>query len=178
MKPFTDGLGQTQILTLDLFTVDMIRDLVKDRDGQPVDLLSILDEDFSSDDPRSLLYRLRTDRRMLCQVVHVAMNQSVPAGVTFDDFRKSMTGDGLDNAADALMQEIIDLFPRHQRETLRRLVQMHMELVERVQATARTTDQAIHRHLMTILDADPLGLSSDSSPENWDSTPAPSSSAN
>lgn len=173
MHSFVDSTGQTRRLSLTVYTVDRIRDFCG------IDLLSILDQQFDSESPDSVLYRLQHDRRLLAQTLHVILDDSAPEGVTFEDFCRAMDGDGLDRAADALILEIIELFPQHKREGLRRLVEMQAELNREIQKVVTMTADQIEDHLTDCLnDCHLLDLCSGNVPENSDSTPDTSPSGN
>lgn len=114
MKTFTDGKGKQRSLELNVGVAEVIRSSVTFRDGEPVNIYNIAEEDFSPQQAFSTdqgkrpttLQRIITQPEVLCQVVHAAME------CEFEEFARCMNGPGIVNATDALVREIISfLFP-------------------------------------------------------------------
>lgn len=110
MATFTDCKGNTRELTLTVRNVERVRRLVKDADGNTVDLTKVGDKPG----PDDVLVRVTSDPILLCQVLHALLD------CDFEEFADSMDGDAIDRATEALIGALIDFFPRSRRELLRR----------------------------------------------------------
>ena len=89
MKPFTDASGRTWELTVIVSAVKRVRDLLE---------------------------RLADDPVLLVDVLYVLCKPQADAkGVSDEDFGRGMVGGVLDDAASALMKELLDFFPSAQR---------------------------------------------------------------
>lgn len=144
MQTYKDGQGKARKFELTIYGCDQVLDLCG------IDLLKIIDEDLAAP-PGTVLHTLQTDRRLLCQILHVLMDDSVPDGVEFDEFRKAMTGDGLAAATDALLREIFRFFPRHRRDAVLRLYETDQQLQQAIQDSTALTDQLIMTPLTEIV---------------------------
>lgn len=169
MHTFTGGDGSVWNLSLNVHSLERIRSLVRHSDGTPVDLWQIWEGQFLSDDPDTQLNRLLRSPVTLCQTLHAALE------CEFEEFSRAMDGDGLQHAAQALVDELIDFFPPSQRQTIRALLSQERELEEELQARLRQTHQETTERLRAELDSQRAGCAGNS-PDSSDSTPAPSPS--
>ena len=102
MKPFTDASGRTWELTVVVSAVNRVRDLLG------VDLMDVAGGD--------LLERLADDPVLLVDVLYVLVKPQADAkGASDEDFGRGMVGGVLDDAASALMKELLGFFPSAQR---------------------------------------------------------------
>jgi hypothetical protein len=68
----------------------------------------------------NIFQRLQSDPMLLCDVLYiVCKEQADTAGVSDVDFGRAMGGDAIDDATDALLEALINFFPRERREALR-----------------------------------------------------------
>ena len=102
MKPFTDSAGRTWEVTVNVGAVRRVRDILG------VDLMDVAGGD--------LLERLADDPVLLVDVLYVLCKPQADAkGASDEDFGRAMVGGVLDEAASALMKELLDFFPSAQR---------------------------------------------------------------
>jgi len=102
MKPFTDKEGREWPVVVNVGAVKRVRDALG------VDLLDVAKGD--------LLVHLADDPVLLVNVLYVLCRPEADArGVSDEDFGRAMVGGVLDEAASALMKELLDFFPSAQR---------------------------------------------------------------
>jgi hypothetical protein len=108
MKTFKDNAGRTWSVAINVDAVKRI----KARVG--VDLLMV-----GVSDAR-LAAELAEDPIKLVDVLFAAMEpEAVANGVTDVEFGRAMGGDAIDDATAALMEEVVDFFPKGRRSVLR-----------------------------------------------------------
>jgi len=84
--------------------------------------------------------KMRDDPILLVDVLYVICREQIKqAGLTDIDFGRSLVGDAIDGATEAMGDAIADFSPRHRREVLRAMVAK----AEQIQATA--SRQAVER---------------------------------
>ncbi|MBM4019872.1 MAG: hypothetical protein FJ288_16380 [Planctomycetes bacterium] len=121
MKTFTDSQGRTWSLVVNVSAVKRVRGLLD------VDLLDVAGGD--------LLSRLADDPCLLVDVLFALCKPEADArAVTDEEFGRGMVGGVLDEAAAALMKELLDFFPSAQRA--RALGRMAGKLKEQQAAVA------------------------------------------
>ena len=115
MKTFTDNAGRTWTVALNVTTLKRVKSLCG------VDLLDAVN------DGGKLLERLTGDPVLLCDVIFSLCKEQADAkSITDVDFGCAMAGDPIEAATTALLEELVDFFPRGKREVLRRALQkMH-----------------------------------------------------
>ena len=102
MKAFTDTQGRAWPIVVNVSAVKRVRDLLD------VDLMDVAGGE--------LLSRLADDPCLLVDVLYVLCRPEADTkGVSDEDFGKGMVGGVLDEAASALMKELLDFFPSAQR---------------------------------------------------------------
>jgi len=127
MKTFTDSQGRTWSVVVNVSAVKRVRDLLD------VDLLDVANGE--------LLSRLADDPCVLVDVLFALCKPEADAkGVTDEDFGRGMVGGVLDEAASALMKELLDFFPSAQRA--RALGKMARKIAEQ-QATLAQAAEAM-----------------------------------
>lgn len=106
MKIFTDNAARTWNVQINVDAIKRVRDLIR------VNLLEVLDG--------ALLDRLSSDPILLCDVVYaVCKPQADAQDISDTQFGQAMGGDAIDAAADALLEELIDFFPKSRRAVLK-----------------------------------------------------------
>jgi hypothetical protein len=164
MRTFKDGSGRTWTLAINVDAIKRVRGLIG------VNLLEIIDGREGK-----LLERLMTDPVLLVDVVFaVCKPEADKAGVSNEDFGRSMAGDAIELATTALLEELVDFFPsRRDRQRLQKVLGRFWNLIEKVhdKLDARADDPAIQRKLDQALSE--LGGSSGSLPGSSASSPAP-----
>lgn len=156
MKAFTDVEKRTWELTVNVNTIKRVRDLLG------VDLLDMANGDLFS--------RLADDACLLVDVIYVLVKPAADAAkISDEDFGRAMVGEVLSAADAALVEDLLDFFPRAQR--LRALGRLARALEARA-AEAKGTAEVLAR---TAADEPPpiSGASSTSVPEPSAATPAP-----
>jgi hypothetical protein len=148
MKTFADNAGRTWAIAVNVATVKRVRDLLQ------VNLLEIADQ------KGKLLERLVEDPCLLCDVIYALVKPEADAkGISDEEFGRSLGGDVLDQATDALLGEIADFFPRHRREVLRRILAKLSTLQQKASTLALVKlddpnlDAELEREMTTALEA-------------------------
>ncbi len=161
-KSFADTQGRTWNITV---TVDTVRRVKQSLD---LDLLDILGGEA--------LERIVSDPVLLCDLLYVTCRpQAEQAGVSDEDFGRSLAGDSLDEATTAFLEALTDFFPSRKRAALKTLLAKMRAAEERLaqQVTARLEsaelDRQIDAELERLLSGDqgisgaPSGISPDTS---------------
>lgn len=95
--------------------------------------------DFDARDHESILHAAGNPM-LLCDILYLLCeDQAKAANVTDEDFGKSLTGDAIDDAAEAYLAESVDFFPRSQRPALTKVLATMKTYQER--ATALATEK-------------------------------------
>ena len=156
MKAFTDTQGRAWPIVVNVSAVKRVRDLLD------VDLMDVAGGD--------LLARLADDPCLLVDVLYVLCKAEADAkGVSDEDFGKGMVGGVLDEAASALMKELLDFFPSAQRA--KALAKM-LRKMEEQQAAATAAVAALKPLAEAEAAAEIPGDSSGNLPASPASTPA------
>lgn len=184
MSNWKDSQGRSWSMAVTISTVKRTRDLAG------INLLDVFDG--------KLLSQLSQDPELLVNTIYaVCKPQADAAGVSDEQFGELLVGDAIEQAAEALVQGIIDFFPRDRRPVLNRLwaktksvneatlelmgTKIDSEQVDQLVAAtlasaSREFDQRVQRELAKLADGSPepeLCSSPGSWPESSASTPAP-----
>jgi hypothetical protein len=123
MRQFKDEQGRPWTLCVNVGTVKKVRGLAK------VDLLDLRDG--------NLFHELAADPVKLGDVLWVLCeDEAKAANIDEVAFGRALAGDALDAATTALLEEIVDFFPKPQREILRKALAKGREMQERQVAKA------------------------------------------
>lgn len=123
MTTFLDNAGRSWSLTITVDTIRRVRSLLG------IDLLAVLDGD--------LLTRLAVDPVLLTDVLYACCRpEAETRGISDEEFGRSMAGDAIDGATTALLQELINFFPRARRTVLAATARKLDELQARVMSLA------------------------------------------
>lgn len=123
MRSFKDENGKPWTLSVNVGTVKKVRGLTK------VDLLDLRDG--------NLFNELASDPVKLGDVLWcLCEDEAKAAGIDDLAFAKALAGDALEAATNALLEEIIDFFPKPQRDLLRKALAKGREMQERTMARA------------------------------------------
>ena len=110
MATFTDNSGRTWTVQVNVETIRRVRAMVE------VDLLDTAGGD--------VLERLITDPVLLCDVLYaLCREQADGQGVTDEQFGRAMAGDAIDQATEALLEELSGFFPSRKRRLVRAALQ-------------------------------------------------------
>lgn len=146
MRSFKDENGKPWTLSINVGTVKKVRGLAK------VDLLDLRDGNLFSE--------LSSDPVKLGDVLWVLCeDEAKAAGIDEIAFGRALAGDALEAATTALLEEIVDFFPKPQRDILRKALAKGREMQERTLAkTMRQVDKALAE--WSVDDDEPSGISS------------------
>ncbi|MCG3179663.1 MAG: hypothetical protein BIFFINMI_02004 [Phycisphaerae bacterium] len=163
MKSFTDTAGRSWDIVVNVDTIKRVRDLLG------VNLLGIVEPG------NDLVDRLAEDVILVCDILFAVVKpQAGERNVSDADFGKALSGDVIDTATTALLEELIDFFPSRRRAILRqaweKVVKVKTRLETEAEEKARTllADPKLEEQLMATLS----GGSSGSSPASSASPPA------
>ena len=105
MKSFTDSLGRAWTLVVNMATIKRVRALCG------VELNTIVEVEDGRPSAK-LLERFSSDPVLLVDVLYaVCKPECDQRNVSDEDFGAAMAGDAVEQATDALLDEVIDLFP-------------------------------------------------------------------
>ena len=117
MKSFTDNTGRTWTLAVTVGTIKRVRALCD------VDLANIITINSGTTPKVDLLERLGSDPVLLVDVLYAAVKPEADAkGVTDEEFGRAMSGDAIEMATTALLDEVIDFFPETKRKVFRKIL--------------------------------------------------------
>ena len=168
MNSFTDNTGRTWTLVVNVATIKRVRALCG------VDLNSIVEVEDGKPSAK-LLERLSGDPVLLVDVLYaVCRPECEQKGVSDEDFGAAMAGDAVEQATDALLDEIVDFFPAAKRKAFQRILSASRRFGEaaRRRLEATLADGRFEDALVSELER--LTGLSPSAPESAESTPTPS----
>ncbi|MCY2927783.1 MAG: hypothetical protein NT031_20560 [Planctomycetota bacterium] len=167
MRQFKDNAGRTWTIAVNVDSIKRVRTLVKDDDGNPVNLLAAIEG--------HLLEKLVESPILLCDVVYALCKPDadalLPNKVTDEDFGRAMAGEAIDGATVALLEDLSDFFPASKRPMLqtaiRKLAQLQKIAMD--EAVKRLESPILEQRLRQTIARDLSGVL----PESSESTPAP-----
>ena len=128
MKSFTDNLGRTWTLVVNVAAIKRVRALCG------VDLNAIVEIDKNNNPTAELLERLSTDPVLLVDVLYaVCKTECDQKGVSDEEFGAAMAGDAIEQATAALLDEVVDFFPTAKRAALQKI----LAATRRIEALAK-----------------------------------------
>ena len=128
MKSFTDNLGRTWTLVVNVAAIKRVRALCG------VDLNAIVEIDKENNPTAELLERLSTDPVLLVDVLYaVCKTECDQKGVSDEEFGAAMAGDAIEQATAALLDEVVDFFPTAKRAALQKI----LAATRRIEALAK-----------------------------------------
>ena len=156
MKSFTDNLGRTWTLVVNVAAIKRVRALCG------IDLNAIVEIDKNNNPTAELLERLSTDPVLLVDVLYaVCKPECEQKSVSDEDFGAAMAGDAIEQATSALLDEVVDFFPTAKRAALQKI----LAATRRIEALAKKklenilADSAFEEKLVSELERS-TGLSS------------------
>ena len=148
MKSFTDNLGRTWTLVVNVATIKRVRALCG------VDLNAIIEVEDGKPETR-LLEKLSTDPVFLVDVLYaVCQPECDRRQVTDEDFGSAMAGDAIDLATSALLDEIIDFFPDAKRQAFRKILSAtrRFEEIAKKRLSEALADSAFEDNIVSELE--------------------------
>lgn len=110
MKLFKDAVGREWLIDVNAYSIECVKSITG------VNLLSILEGELAQ--------KLSMDAALLCNVVYaICKEQADEKGVTAADFGRSMKGDAIADATDALLGDIVNFFPSAKRAVLTKMLE-------------------------------------------------------
>jgi hypothetical protein len=160
MHRFTDNEGRTWVINVTVDAIKRVRTLCN------LDLLEAIDG--------KLIERLVTDPITLCDCLYALCKpQADEQKITDEAFGRAMAGDCLEQATEALLEDLVDFFPKRRREILRsalgKLKQVEAKAMDL--AEARLMGPELDREIADLLDR--LGNSSGTALASSVATPVP-----
>lgn len=159
MKVFKDNAGREWTVEVNVAALKRVKSLTD------VDLLGVLDG--------TLVERLIRDPVLLCDVVYaVCKPQADERSVTDEDFGRSMAGDAIEHATEALLEELVSFCPSpRDRANLGRVLKATREVMDKARdiVEARLESGELEKVAEAALQT--LGTSSGSAPASPASTP-------
>jgi hypothetical protein len=130
MKSFTDSGGRTWMLAVNVDSIKRVRALCN------IDLLSIVDG--------KLIDLLMANPIQVVDVAYaICKPQADQLGVTDEQFGAAMSGDAIDGATTALLEDLTDFFPKGRRMALKAALAKVMEAESRSLTRATANIQKI-----------------------------------
>lgn len=117
MKSFKDCNGKIWTFSVNVGTMKRVRAICD------VDLYKIIEIDENNNPNSKLLERLSSDPVLLVDVLYaVCKPEADKIGMSDLEFGESMTGDTVEAATNALLDELVDFFPEAKRQVFRRVL--------------------------------------------------------
>ena len=117
MKTFRDNKRRVWTLEVNVAAIKRVRGLCK------VDLNSIVEVDSENRPTARLLEQLSSDPVLLVDVLYaICKPDADKQGVTDEEFGEAMAGDAIEQATEALLDEIVDFFPSAKRQVMRKIL--------------------------------------------------------
>ena len=143
MKEFHDAKGRPWQLEMNCDVIERVKEICG------VNILDMADSDSN------LLKEINVFPPLLAKLLFAALaDQAKTKEVDEREFRKSMSGDSLSEATDALFEEIALFFPKHRRNLLQAVLKKNKELEEAgvELAMGRLADPELKRKAVEALD--------------------------
>lgn len=164
MKVFKDNAGREWTVEINVAALKRVKSLTG------VDLLGVLDG--------TLIERLIRDPVLLCDAVYaICKPQADERSVTDEDFGRSMAGDAIERATEALLEELVSFCPSpRDRANLGRVLKATKEVMDKARDIVEAKldsgelEKAAEQALAQAQTAP--GSSSGSAPASSESTPA------
>lgn len=129
MKTFRDNKRRVWTLEVNVAAIKRVRGLCK------VDLNSIVEVDSENRPTAHLLEQLSSDPVLLVDVLYaICKPDADKQGVTDEEFGEAMAGDAIEQATEALLDEIVDFFPSAKRQVMKKI----LNATRRFEEIART----------------------------------------
>lgn len=167
MKVFRDRLGRDWKLSVTVGTIKRVRDLCG------VNLYQIIEIGKTGELDMSLIDRLSGDPVLLVDVLYAVCKPDADArGVSDESFAEGIIGDAIEDAVNALLDEITDFFPEAKRRALQKALQATRRFADatKKKLEAVLSDPDLDRRLDSALEK--LNDSSGNSPGSSESTPS------
>ena len=119
MRTFKDCEGRTWSVTLNVHQMKRIRA------NLGVDLVNVIALDAGGKVKVDLVDRIANDPCLLVDILWVCVEEEAKAaGVTDEQFGRSLAGDAIEDATRAFLDELVDFFPAPRRLFLKKAVEV------------------------------------------------------
>ncbi|MCB9838202.1 MAG: hypothetical protein H6813_02590 [Phycisphaeraceae bacterium] len=163
MQQFTDNEGRSWTVEVNVAALKRAKGLAG------VDLMGVLDGD--------LIERFIRDPVLLCDALYAVCKPEVDArSVTDEDFGRAMAGDAIEQATEALLDEIVSFCPSpRDRSALGRVLAATRTAMDRARdlVEARLDSGELEKAIDAALEQATPGASSTTAPASVGSTPPP-----
>lgn len=142
MKTFHDNTGRAWAVTINVDCIKRVRTLLD------INLLDAVDG--------KLLEQLVSDPILLCDCLYaICKPEADEKQISDEDFGRGMAGDAIDHATTALLEELVDFFPKGKREVLARALAKLKTFEQKTFEAAhrRIESPELEQRLQEILDA-------------------------
>ena len=157
MRTFKDNAGRTWSVELNVHQMKRIRAHLG------IDLVNVIALDKGGKVKVDLVDRIASDPCLLVDILWVCVEEEAKAaGVTDEQFGRSLAGDSIDGATAAFLDELVDFFPGAKRLFLKKAVELSRKYAgEMTEALGKAlADPELTRHVEESM------RSSASSPES------------
>ena len=119
MRTFKDNAGRTWSVTLNVLQMKRIRAHLG------IDLVNVITLDAGGKVKVDLVDRIANDPCLLVDILWVCVEEEAKAaGVTDEQFGRSLAGDAIEDATRAFLDELVDFFPGAKRLFLKKAVEV------------------------------------------------------
>ncbi len=130
MRTFKDNGGRTWSVTLNVLQMKRIRARLG------IDLVNVIALDSGGKVKVDLVDRIANDPCLLVDILWVCVEgEAKEAGVSDEDFGRSLAGDAIEEATRAFLDELVDFFPGAKRLFLRKAVELSRKFGGEMTAT-------------------------------------------
>ena len=144
MHSFQDKNGRSWSLTVNVGTMKRVRSLCG------IDLFNIIELDKNQNPKTDVLEKLTTDPILLVDVIYaVCKEEADKIGISDEDFGRSMCGDTIEAATNALLDEIVDFFPAAKRQVYLKVLtaSRRFKIAAEKQLAAILNDESLDKKL-------------------------------
>ena len=177
MERFKDRTGREWNIDLNVTVVKRVYEETRTTDGQGVLRTDVADKVPAGD--TRLIDRLTGEPFLLAQVLWlVCRDQAEADGIGEEDFGRSLTGDHIEAAGEALLDEIANFCPNRSRQRMQKILRLGREIASTTEDQLDASLKPLNVKQLKKMVQDRATAASGSSPEGSASTPAPERSEN
>ncbi|MBE6380042.1 MAG: hypothetical protein E7047_03850 [Lentisphaerae bacterium] len=125
MKIFKMQCGLDLELRINIGSIMVVRSRVRRRNGEPLDLMRIIDVADPRDPEHAkmdLLEEITGDVLLLVEILYSLFKAQLDSKkISEEDFYTMISGEDIENVVDLLMVELIDFFPAAKQRVLRKI---------------------------------------------------------
>ena len=119
MRSFKDNQGRSWQIALNVYEMKRIRALLG------IDLVNVITLDKDGAVKVDLVDRIANDPCLLVDILWVCVeDEAKAAGVTDEEFGRSLAGESIEEATRAFLDELVDFFPGAKRLFLKKAVEL------------------------------------------------------